>query len=198
MPGFIFLPLKFPITDLPTGPAVTLDELRQALTDAFNAIQIDYQAPAAPSAGTLPVVSGAPPTAIPRALDPRAYPITQRIGEQLTPFNGRPHAGVDYGMPEGAPVAALRHGRIIYAAWSDPMTGNLITIRYDDGVVAYFAHLSSVGASFVGQEVWPDTTVGFIGHTGAATGPHLHLELHSETGHLGTLDKVIDPITYFA
>ena len=186
----MFLPLRVSIEDLPVGPAVTVDQLRRMFDEILTTI-----AQPAPAAGSL--VSGAPATAIPLSLDPRAYPITQRIGEQLTPFNNRPHAGIDYAMPEGQPVAALRHGFIEFAEWSDSVTGNLITIRYDDGVRAHFAHLSSVGATSVGQEVWPDTTIGFIGSTGAAVGPHLHLELHTEPGHLGTLDALVDPTTYY-
>ena len=185
------LPLKYEIEDLPQGPAITLAQLRELLDQMAAAVP--------PPTATPPVVvSPSPTTAIPAVLDPRSYTITQRIGEQLTGYNTSPHSGVDYAMPEGAPVAALRHGVVIFAAYSDALTGNLVAVRYDDGVIAYFAHLSSVGATYVGQEVWPDTTIGFIGHTGSATGPHLHLELHTEGGHLGTLDALLDPISYFA
>ena len=190
MGRFVILPLRLHFTDLPAGPDLTILERLIELRGGYR----DSDAP--------PPASGAPATspaiqAIPGALDPFSYAVTQRIGEQLTAYNDAPHTGADFAMPEGQPVAALRHGRVVQVIQGHRAAGNFITVAYDDGVWATFAHLSGTGATYEGQEVYPDTTIGYIGQTGLATGPHLHLELHTRGGYLGTTEYLVDPLRYF-
>ena len=50
----------------------------------------------------------------------------------------------------------------------------------DDGIETYYAHCSAIYVSS-GQAVGPGTTIGAVGATGNATGPHLHLELRNNS-----------------
>ena len=94
-------------------------------------------------------------------------------------YNGGPvnsfHQGVDLAADEGVPVAAGNSGRVAYVG-SGPTHGNSVLIDHGDGVFSGYNHLLAVSVQ-VGQMVGTGETVGLIGSTGMATGPHLHWEL---------------------
>lgn len=97
---------------------------------------------------------------------------------------GKLHAGQDYAAPIGTPLKALSSGTVVGAG---PMSGYgvYIDIKYWDGTVSRYGHLSSVSAS-VGQQVAPGDVVALSGNTGHSTGPHLHMEIHP--GGAGAID----------
>ena len=56
--------------------------------------------------------------------------------------------------------------------------GNLAILRHNNGYETYYAHLSAFAQGLhVGQSVEQGQLVGYVGSTGAATGPHLHYEV---------------------
>jgi len=69
--------------------------------------------------------------------------------------------------------------------------GNIVQIRYWDGTVSYFGHMSRIQVN-VGEAVAPGDIVGESGNTGHSTGPHLHLEIHPSGG------AAIDPLPWLA
>lgn len=90
-------------------------------------------------------------------------------------FNGQarsPHAGVDFGSPEGTPVRAPNAGRIVLAG-DLFFTGNTVVVDHGLGLYSLFAHLSRIDVGH-GQAIEAGETVGLVGATGRATGPHLH------------------------
>jgi murein DD-endopeptidase MepM/ murein hydrolase activator NlpD len=85
----------------------------------------------------------------------------------------RPHHGIDYAAPEGAPVWSVADGKVIYRGWSGGF-GNLVKIRHANGYVSYYAHLSGFGKGLkVGSTVEQKQVIGYVGETGLATGPHV-------------------------
>lgn len=145
-----------------------------------------------------------PPIGVPSSISqvpsdqiPMAYPISGVIGDPRpgTPYGA--HSGTDYAMPEGQLISALKHGYVRFAGWFDQYSGNVVFIEYDDGIYASFHHLASVGATFVGQEVFAGTGIGFVGHTGAADGPHVHLELRNGFTGIGNPNGAIDARLYY-
>ncbi|WP_346007594.1 M23 family metallopeptidase [Janibacter terrae] len=103
---------------------------------------------------------------------------------------GRLHAGQDYAASVGTPLKAMSSGTVIAAG---PMSGYgvYIDVKYWDGSVSRYGHLSSVSAS-VGQQVAPGDVVALSGNTGRSTGPHLHMEIHPGGG------GAIDPAGWLA
>ncbi|WP_068262137.1 M23 family metallopeptidase [Janibacter limosus] len=103
---------------------------------------------------------------------------------------GRLHAGQDYAAPIGTPLKALSSGTVVGAG---PMSGYgvYIDIKYWDGTVSRYGHLTSVSAA-VGQQVAPGDVVALSGNTGHSTGPHLHMEIHPGGG------GAIDPAGWLA
>lgn len=103
---------------------------------------------------------------------------------------GRLHAGEDYGVPVGTNLASMSTGTVVFAGVESGY-GNLVQIRYWDGTISYFAHMSSISVS-VGTAVDPGRVVGQSGNTGHSTGPHLHLEIHPDGG------PAINPLPWLA
>jgi murein DD-endopeptidase MepM/ murein hydrolase activator NlpD len=62
------------------------------------------------------------------------------------------------------------------AGWSDGY-GNLIELRHQNGIVTRYGHLEAFARGIrVGNRVMQGETIGYVGSTGLATGPHLHYE----------------------
>ena len=102
--------------------------------------------------------------------------VTSRFSyRRLHPVLGtnRPHLGVDYGAPTGTPVIAVANGRVVSAAASGG-SGNMVRLRHTNGYETYYLHLSRFAKGMrPGSRVVQGQTVGYVGSTGLATGPHL-------------------------
>jgi murein DD-endopeptidase MepM/ murein hydrolase activator NlpD len=89
----------------------------------------------------------------------------------------RAHRGVDYGAPTGAPVIAAASG-VVVAATYDGANGRMVRVRHASGYESYYLHLSAFGPGIrAGARVDQGQTIGRVGATGLATGPHLHYGL---------------------
>ena len=93
---------------------------------------------------------------------------------------GRLHAGEDFGVSVGTPLAAMSTGTVVFAG-AESGYGNIVKIRYWDGTVSFYGHMSKVSVNS-GEAVEPGQIVGLSGNTGHSTGPHLHLEIHPGGG----------------
>ena len=89
----------------------------------------------------------------------------------------RAHRGVDYGAPTGAPVVAVAGGSVVSATY-DNANGRMVRLRHASGYDSYYLHLSAFGSGIRrGVRVTQGQTIGLVGSTGLATGPHLHYGL---------------------
>lgn len=89
----------------------------------------------------------------------------------------RPHLGVDYAAPVGTPVRAVADGVVVSAAVSGD-SGLAVHLRHPLGFESVYLHLSSFAPGIrAGAWVAQGQTVGRVGATGAATGPHLDYRL---------------------
>jgi murein DD-endopeptidase MepM/ murein hydrolase activator NlpD len=89
----------------------------------------------------------------------------------------RAHRGVDYGAPAGAPVVAVASGTVISATF-DNANGRMVRLRHPSGYESYYLHLSAFASGMrAGARVNQGQTIGRVGATGLATGPHLHYGL---------------------
>jgi len=90
--------------------------------------------------------------------------------------NVREHTGVDLAAPEGTRVLASADGIVDAAGWRGGY-GNAIEIRHGGGITTLYGHLSRFAKGIhAGARVKQGEVIGFVGHTGWATGPHLHYE----------------------
>jgi murein DD-endopeptidase MepM/ murein hydrolase activator NlpD len=89
----------------------------------------------------------------------------------------RAHRGVDYAAPPGAPVVAIAAGRVVSATF-DHANGRMVRLRHSSGYESYYLHLSAFAPGVrAGVPITQGQTVGRVGSTGLATGPHLHYGL---------------------
>jgi murein DD-endopeptidase MepM/ murein hydrolase activator NlpD len=83
----------------------------------------------------------------------------------------RPHLGTDYAAPVGTPVQAVAHGRVSFVGRRRG-EGNMVSLRHANGYETHYLHLSRTLVR-PGQVVEQGRTIGLVGATGLATGPHL-------------------------
>ncbi len=86
----------------------------------------------------------------------------------------RAHLGVDYAAAQGTPVRSVGVGTV-ESAGNMGGYGNAVVIKHNNGHATVYAHLSKMLVRR-GQSVSQGQTVGLVGATGWATGPHLHFE----------------------
>ena len=104
--------------------------------------------------------------------------ISSGFGMRKHPFlqSWRAHRGVDYAAPAGTRVRAVGDGVIEFAGRQGGY-GNLVIVRHDSRVSTFYAHLKAFGRGIRnGARGAQGDTVGLVGQTGWATGPHLHFE----------------------
>jgi murein DD-endopeptidase MepM/ murein hydrolase activator NlpD len=83
-----------------------------------------------------------------------------------------PHGGADFAAPQGTPVRVAADGKVVMVA-NHFFGGNAVFVDHGDGLVSQYFHLSRIDVH-EGQELARGATLGAVGSTGRATGPHLH------------------------
>lgn len=106
-------------------------------------------------------------------------PINSGFGQREDPVlgngEGEFHKGVDIGGGDGTPVHAPAGGRVIKVGIESGY-GRVIELDHGNGIVTLYGHLQ--GYNVVdGQTVVKGEVIGFVGHSGRVTGPHLHYEV---------------------
>ncbi len=87
-----------------------------------------------------------------------------------------PHRGIDYAAPTGTPILAAGDGRIQLAT-RNASSGNFVVIQHGEQFQTKYLHMSKFGPGIKGgARVRQGQTIGYVGATGWATGPHLHYE----------------------
>ena len=89
----------------------------------------------------------------------------------------RAHLGIDYGAPIGTPVQTIGEGKVVFAGPKGG-DGNLVKVQHSNGYTTYYMHLSRILVRN-GAHVAQGQTVGLVGMTGLATGPHLDFRIES-------------------
>jgi murein DD-endopeptidase MepM/ murein hydrolase activator NlpD len=84
------------------------------------------------------------------------------------------HQGIDYAAPTGTRVRAVGDGIVEFAGTKGGY-GNVVILRHHGQYATVYAHLSRVSVRR-GARVAQNDTIGAVGQTGWATGPHLHYE----------------------
>ena len=78
--------------------------------------------------------------------------------------------------PTGTPIWAAGDGRIEFAGRKGGY-GNAVIVNHGRGITTLYGHMSRFGkAARNGRQVRQGELIGYVGSTGASTGPHLHYE----------------------
>lgn len=108
----------------------------------------------------------------------RKHPILNRI---------RAHKGVDYAAKSGTPIKTTGDGKIIYQGIKGGY-GKVVIVQHEDNNTTLYAHLSKYKKGQKrGSTVKQGQTIGYVGMSGLATGPHLHYEFRVNGVHKNPL-----------
>ncbi len=112
-----------------------------------------------------------------KTVNPVNGPVTSTFGFRDDPIDGDGefHLALDIGAAEGTEIGAFADGTVRYIGESDEF-GQYLCIDHANNVATFYAHCSKLLVS-KGQKVSCGETVALVGHTGHATGPHLHLTI---------------------
>lgn len=116
--------------------------------------------------------------------------VSSYFGLRNDPFTGlrKMHKGVDIVSKEGKQVKALAAGMVSFADRKGAY-GRLVEIYHGNGLTTRYGHNKQLLVRS-GQLVKKGETIALLGHTGRATGAHLHLEVRKD-------GKAVDPGLYF-
>ncbi|MGB5177573.1 MAG: peptidoglycan DD-metalloendopeptidase family protein [Gammaproteobacteria bacterium] len=104
----------------------------------------------------------------------RKHPVLNKI---------RAHKGVDYAASTGTPIKSTANGKIIHIGKKGGY-GNTIIVQHGTRYSTLYAHMSKYrGGLKNGSRIKQGQTIGYVGSTGLATGPHLHYELRVDGTH---------------
>ena len=94
----------------------------------------------------------------------RFHPILKRV---------RPHYGTDYAAPRGAPIVAVANGIVVAASYGKG-NGRFVKIKHDKTYATQYLHMNGFAKGIrSGAHVKQGQTIGYVGSTGLATGPHV-------------------------
>ncbi len=105
--------------------------------------------------------------------------ISSGFGRRKHPVLGtwRQHQGMDYAASSGTPVRSIGDGVVVFAGRKGGY-GNTVEVRHPNGYVTRYGHLRGFAEGVrSGARVSIEQTIGYVGMTGLATGPHLHFEV---------------------
>ncbi len=116
--------------------------------------------------------------------------IASGFGYRIHPIYGiaKMHNGLDFTAPQGTPIYATGDG-LVTTAGLGAGTGNHVIINHGYGYETVYMHMVRIKA-LSGQRVKRGEVIGWVGSTGASTGPHCHYEVHIS----GT---PVDPVYFF-
>ena len=159
---------------LPTYDLSLGDITRQA--DLLNQ-QMDDRTEKLGVLDSLMTVVGAKKKLLPSMLPVEGGWYSSNFGWRIDPFNGVRafHEGMDFMAESGTEARAAAAGVVAFADFHSQY-GNMIEIDHGNGLITRYAHLSKRLVK-IGDVVLSGGTIGQVGRTGRATGPHLHFEV---------------------
>lgn len=116
--------------------------------------------------------------------------IASGFGMRIHPIYGiaKMHNGLDFTAPQGTPIYATGDGLVTTAGMGSG-AGNHVVINHGYGYETVYMHMVRIRAR-QGQRVKRGEVIGWVGTTGASTGPHCHYEVHIN-------GSPVDPVYFF-
>ena len=146
--------------------------------------------PSAPAAEPSAFESGTPNAALVRALETLVWPLasdgfallSSRYGDRVHPTVGdrRFHSGLDLRAREGTPVYAAADG-VVSMSGTSGAYGTMVIVDHPGGLQTLYAHHQR-NLVKAGDPVRRGQPIALVGHTGNATGDHLHFEVRWSAG----------------
>jgi murein DD-endopeptidase MepM/ murein hydrolase activator NlpD len=108
----------------------------------------------------------------------------------------RAHHGVDYAAPTGTPVHTIGDGVITKRGYQKKGGGNYLKIKHNSVYSTTYMHFSRFAKGMTtGTRVKQGQTIGYVGATGLATGPHLDFRVHKNGSAINPLKMKSPPVS---
>jgi murein DD-endopeptidase MepM/ murein hydrolase activator NlpD len=105
-----------------------------------------------------------------------SWPIASRNSYMSRGFSSS-HRADDLAAPSGSRIVPVRSGKVVFAGWKSNCGGYQVWVSHGNGLYSAYYHMKHE-VSWAGRYVTRQTsTLGYVGQTGCATGPHVHVEL---------------------
>jgi murein DD-endopeptidase MepM/ murein hydrolase activator NlpD len=172
-----------PGTSSPSGSSSSAGEIQKSA----RTLHLETQKTLLGRASRL-LASYTPPTPSQNFIWPLSGRLTSYYGRRNISVGGNTfHAGLDIAAKTGTPIAASRPGTVTKAGWGGSY-GYVVYLDHGDGSQTRYGHQSQLNVR-VGQYVNQGDIIGFVGSTGASTGPHVHFEIRFN-------GRSVDPLGY--
>lgn len=168
--SIVVVPEDFRRSDitLPTSKQGTVDTtLQRRKQDEYRMVVVAINSPSEEFYSWLPEIN------------PCELKISGTYGDERW-INGQRawhHSGLDFAVARGTPILAPCAARVIMARDTFIRQGNFVMLDHGAGIKTSYYHMESRAVE-EGDTVHTGDTLGFVGSTGLATGPHLHLSLY--------------------
>ena len=106
---------------------------------------------------------------------PADAPLSSPFGLRTRGFSLDLHRGVDLQMPDGTEIRAMARGQVRFSGTQSGY-GRVIWLEHPGNILTVYAHLSAIHVK-AGENVGNGQVIGLSGHSGNATGSHLHFEV---------------------
>lgn len=104
-----------------------------------------------------------------------AWPVASRSSYVSQRFHDG-HHGMDIAAPKWTRVMPISSGKVVFAGWRNNCGGYQVWVRHSSGRYTAYYHLARE-TTYPGAYVAYGKTIGYVGTTGCASGPHVHVEV---------------------
>ena len=101
--------------------------------------------------------------------------VTLEFGENDLPYQPF-HTGIDIAAANATPITPFMKGTVTQVDHLNWGYGNYVVVDHGNNITSLYGHMSQTNAT-KGQSVQPGDTIGYVGETGWATGPHVHFQI---------------------
>jgi murein DD-endopeptidase MepM/ murein hydrolase activator NlpD len=105
-----------------------------------------------------------------------AWPVATRHS-YVSQFAHRTHMAIDIAAPRGTRLVPIGSGRVVFAGWRSNCGGYQVWVKHPHGIYTAYYHMSRETSHRGEWVTGQSTTLGYVGATGCATGPHVHVEV---------------------
>lgn len=137
------------------------------------------------------ISSPSPPVAMAVRFAPETtiqWPTTGILSSGFGRRGRRFHGGIDISADRGTPIRAVADGVVVFSGRGPGGYGKMVMLDHGAHLITLYAH-NDRNTVRVGERVRRGQTIGLIGDTGRASGPHLHFEVHRH-------GQLVDPLRW--
>lgn len=91
---------------------------------------------------------------------------------------GNVYNALDIAASTGTNVYAIETGKVVENGYQGGGFGNYVVLEHSNGMQSLYGHLKSRSGYSVGSTVSRGQVIGYVGSTGASSGPHVHFEIY--------------------